>query len=64
MTSGSAINKIKSKRKDLIKENDIKGSIKSGGKIPISNSFFVWLVGFFETDAPSPTCPEKTFDKK
>lgn len=32
MTSGSAINKIKSKRKDLIKENDIKSSIKSGGE--------------------------------
>lgn len=32
MTSGSAINKIKSKRKDLIKENDIKSSIKSGKK--------------------------------
>lgn len=29
MTSGSAIKKIKSKRKDLIKENDIKSSIKS-----------------------------------
>lgn len=40
MTSGSAINKIKSKRKDLIKENDIKSIIKSGGKPPISNFSF------------------------
>lgn len=39
MTSGSAINKIKSKRKDLIKENDIKSSIKSGGKSPPIYSF-------------------------
>lgn len=46
MTSGSAINKIKSKRKDLIKEYDIKSSIKSGGKTPIFNH-----VGFSETEA-------------
>ena len=38
MTGGSAINKIKSKRKDLIKENDIKSSIKSGEKKPKSNN--------------------------
>ena len=42
MTSGSAINNIKSKRKDLIKENDIKSSIKSeGGKYQYP-AFFFW----------------------
>lgn len=44
MTSGSAINKIKSKRKDLIKENDIKSSIKWGGGIPISSSSFFFFL--------------------
>lgn len=43
MTSGSAINKIKSRRKDLIKENDIKSSIKSGGKYQYPTLFFFFL---------------------
>lgn len=43
MTSGSAINKIKSKRKDLIKENDIKSSIKSGGENTNIQLFFFFL---------------------
>ena len=62
MTSGSAINKIKSKRKDLIKENDIKSSIKSGGKNTNIQLFF-----FFENKALQstkqlpPICHEKVF---
>lgn len=65
MTSGSAINKIKSKRKDLIKENDIKSSIKSGGEkyqYPALLFFF-----FFENKALQstkqlpPICHEKVF---
>lgn len=63
MTSGSAINKIKSKRKDLIKENDIKSSIKSGGgKYQYPALFF-----FFENKALQstkqlpPICHEKAF---
>lgn len=52
MTSGSAINKIKSKRKGLIKENDIKSSIKSGGgECQYSTLLFVC----FETEAPHGT---------
>lgn len=43
MTSGSAINKIKSKRKDLIKENDIKSSIKSGENTNIQLFVFFWV---------------------
>lgn len=48
----AAINKIKSKRKDLIKENDIKSSIKSRKNANIHffiyikrNSFFFWDQG-------------------
>lgn len=53
MTSGSAINKIKSKRTDLIKENDIKSSIKSGKKYqqPTLSLFFF----FFEKTASQST---------
>lgn len=40
MTSGLAINKIKSKRKDLIKENDIKSTIESGEKYQYPMQFF------------------------
>lgn len=41
MTSGSAIKKIKSERKDLIKENDIKSSIKSGKKYQYPTLFLL-----------------------
>lgn len=54
MTSGSAINKIKSKRKDLIKENDIKSSIKSGENTNIQLFVFFWVF-FFENKAPQST---------
>lgn len=43
MTSGSAIKKIKSERKDLIKENDIKSSIKSEENTNIQLFFFFFL---------------------
>lgn len=51
MTGGSAINKIKSKRKDLIKENDIKSSIKSGEKNTNIQLFF------FKSKASQSTKP-------
>lgn len=46
MTSGSAINKIKSKRKDLIKENDIKSSMESRKKYQYPILFFLFFFFF------------------
>ena len=61
MTSGSAINKIKSKRKDLIKENDIKSSIKSGWKNTNIQLFFFLRIKLYRVLSNFPQYAMKRY---